>query len=326
MQEKILGKYQIITEQSSLFKIGRYNDNDYRIEIVSKTPQSGKYSEIAKNINAVSHKNISNLKIEEDNENFYFVDKDFGEGYSDLKAEWFGKNYVSLIKCYLQIIDAVEFIHQKGFYHGNINPQKIIADRNDNAYLLDFGRCYIYAMLSDKPNKQFYAPEQITQNECHKESDIYSLGLCMLNLLIESQFESFSFLEAYKDFSSLEYIYEKITTEEERLDKINAGLFLLIKKMLKMLPDERENLINVRKELTDLLNSILPHKTFAICIYDKVIEKWRENHSCDRYTEKQDIQSKIDGYRAYWEFGKDKNDRDEIKIAIGDIVFLLFCK
>ena len=321
MQEKILGKYQIIAEESSSLKIGRYNDNDYRIEIVSKTPQSGKYSEIAKNINAVSHKNISNLKIEEDNENFYFVDKDFGEGYSDLKADWFGKNYVSLIKCYLQIIDAVEFIHQKGFYHGNINPKKIIADRNDNAYLLDFGRCYIYAMLSDKPNKQFYAPEQITQNECHKESDIYSLGLCMLNLLIESQFESFSFLEAYKDFSSLEYIYEKITTEEERLDKINAGLFLLIKKMLKILPDERENLINVRKELTDLLNSILPHKTFAIRLSDKVIEKWRENHDVNRYTEKQDIQSKIDGYRAYWEFGKDKSDRDEIKIAAGNVVF-----
>lgn len=323
MQEKILGKYQIITVQSSSFKIGRYNDNNYRIEIVSKTPQSGKYSEIAKNINAVSHKNISNLKIEEDSANFYFVDKEFGEGYSDLKADWFNENYVSLIKCYLQIIDAVDFIHQKGFYHGNINPQKIIADRNDNAYLLDFGRCYIYAMLSDKPNKQFYAPEQITQNECHKESDIYSLGLCMLNLLIESQFESFSFLEAYKDFTSLEDIYEKITTEKERLDKINAGLFLLIKKMLKELPDEREKLIDIRKELTDLLNFVLPYKTFAVRISDDVIEKWRENHSCDRYTEKQDIQSKIDGYRAYWEFGKDKNksDKDEVKIAIGDIVF-----
>ena len=321
MQEKILGKYQIITEQSSSMKIGRYNDNNYRIEIVSKTPQSGKYSEIAKNINTVSHKNISNLKIEEDNENFYFVDKDFGEGYSDLKADWFGKNYVSLIKCYLQIIDAVEFIHQKGFYHGNINPKKIIVDRNDNAYLLDFGRCYIYAMLSDKPNKQFYAPEQITQNECHKESDIYSLGLCMLNLLIESQFESFSFLNEYKDFYSLDHIYEKITAEKEMLDEINARLFLLIKKMLKMLPDERENLINVRKELTDLLNSILPYKIFAIRISDKVLETWRENHDCDRYTETEDIQSKINGYRAYWEFGKDKSDRDEIKIAAGNVVF-----
>ena len=32
MQERILGKYQIITEQSSSLKIGRYNDNDYCIE------------------------------------------------------------------------------------------------------------------------------------------------------------------------------------------------------------------------------------------------------------------------------------------------------
>ena len=321
MTDKILGKYKILKGESSSLKIGQYNDCDYRIEIVSKTPQSGQYSEIAKNINSVSHKNISNLKIEEDNLNFYFVDKDFGEGYSTLKADWFGPNYVSLIKCYIQIIDAVVYIHQKGFYHGNINPKNIIVDRNDNAYLLDFGRCYIYAILNNEPSKQFYAPEQILQNECFKESDIYSLGLCMFNLLIESQFDSFSFLDAYKDFNSLEQIYGRIAIEEEKLDSINASLFLLIKKMLKELPGEREALIDVRKELNDLLNQILPYKTFCIRLSDKVLEEWRENHDCDKYTEKSEIQSLIDGYRAYWEFGKDKNGRDEIKIAIGNIVF-----
>lgn len=321
MPEKLLGKYQIIIEKSSSVKIARYNNSDYRIEIVSKIPQSGKYSEIAKSINSVSHKNISNLKIEEDYRHFYFVDKDFGEGYYDLKAECFGKNYVSLIKCYLQIIDAVDYIHQRGFYHGNINPKKIIVDRNDNAYLLDFGRCYIYAMLSNKPDTQFYSPEQISNDECCKESDIYSLGLCMLNILTESQFDSFSFLEEYKEFCSLENIYKKIMDEEEKLDKINAGLFLLIKKMLKVEPENRATLIDIRKELSDLLNSILPHNTFAIKVSDKVLEQWRENHDCERYTEKQDIQSKIDGFRAYWEFGKDKNNREEIKIAIGDVVF-----
>lgn len=321
MTDKILGKYKILKEESSSLKIGNYNDCDYRIEIVSKTPQSGQYSEIAKNINSVSHKNISNLKIEEDNSNFYFVDKDFGEGYSTLKAEWFGSNYISLIRCYLQIIDAVDYIHQKGFYHGNINPKNIIVDRNDNAYLLDFGRCYIYAILNNEPNKQFYAPEQISQNECFKESDIYSLGLCMLNLLIESQFDSFTFLNEYKDFNSLEHIYARITEEEDKLDSMNASLLLLIKKMLKTIPSERENLIEVRKELNSLLTQILPYKTFAICISDKVLENYRENHDCERYTEKSDIQSKIDGFRAYWEFGKDKNDREEIRIAIGNLVF-----
>lgn len=319
--KKLLGKYEIIEEESSLVKIGKYNDCNYRIEIVSKTPQSGQYSEIAKNINSVSHKNISNLKIEEDNSNFYFVDKDFGEGYSTLKADWFGQNYVSLIRCYLQIIDAVDYIHQKGFYHGNINPKNIIVDRNDSAYLLDFGRCYIYAILNNELTKQFYAPEQILQNECYKESDIYSLGLCMLNLLIESQFDSFKFLDEYKDFNSLKEIYGKIAAEEETLDSMNASLLLLIKKMLKEIPSERENLIEIRKELNNILTPILPYKTFAICISDKVLENYRKNHDCERYTEKSKIQKQIDGYRVYWEFGKDKSDREEIRILIGNIIF-----
>lgn len=319
--KKILGKYEIISEYSPSLKVARYNDSDYRIEIVSKTPQSGKYSEIARGINSVSHKNISNLVIEEDKTNFYFVDKNFDESYSKLKADFFGENYVSLIKCYLQIIDAVSYIHKKGFHHGNINPGNIMIDRNDKAYLLDFGRCYIYAILKNKSDKQFYAPEQITQDECCKESDIYSLGLCMLNLLIESKFESFTFLEEYKDFHSLENIYAKIVAEEKTLDVINSCLFLLIKEMLKEAPEERISLIEVQKQLKDLLNSILPYRTFGIRIQDKVLEKWRENHGLERYTEKDDIQNRIEGFRAYWEFGEDDNEREEIRIAVGDVVF-----
>lgn len=321
MQDIILGKYKVVGEESASLKTGQYNGCEYRIEIVPKNSESGKYSEIAREINSVSHKNISNLRIEEDKENFYFVDKDFGEGYSNLEAEWLGKNYASLIRCYLQIIDAVNYIHQKGFCHGNINPTNIIADRNDNAYLLDFGRCYIYALLKNEPDKQFYAPEQIWQNESCKESDIYSLGLCMLKLLVDTCFADFSFEQAYRDFESLERIFEYVTEKENSLDKTNARLFLLIKEMLKGLPGERANLIKIRKELNDLLNQILPHRTFALQVSDKVLERWRNNHGCDQYTEKSDIQSKIDGYRAYWEFGKDKNGRDEIKIAVGNLVF-----
>ncbi|MBQ3368717.1 AAA family ATPase [bacterium] len=323
---KILGKYEIISEESGTLKIARYNDCDYRIEIVPKTSASGKYSNIAKNINLVSHQNISNLKIEEDDRNFYFVDKNFDEGYSELKPEWFGSNYVSLIKCYQQIVDAVEYIHQKGFYHGNINPKNILIDREDHAYLLDFGRCYIYAMMNGSPDKRFYAPEQRALNECRKESDIYSLGLCMLDLLLESHFDSFKFSETYKDFDSLEEIYRCIAEHEEQLDKTNAELLIIIKAMLNADPEERIKLLDVRRKLNDLLREIMPNKTFGIQIGGRVLEKWRENHDCEQYVEKEDIRERIEDYRAYLEFGKDKSDRDEIKIAIGDLTFCCSAK
>lgn len=322
MSNKILSKYKIVDEESSSVKIGLYNDCTYRIEIVEKTSSSGKYSDIAKNINAVSHKNISNLKIEEDDKNFYFIDKNFGEGFSDLKADWFGSNYVSLIRCYLQIIEAVEYIHQKGFYHGNINPKNIRVDRQDNACLLDFGRCYIYAILTKQPDNSFYAPEQISQNECCQESDIYSLGLCMLKLLTESCFDSFSFENEYSDFNSLQHIYECVIEKEHLLDKTNAGLFLLIKKMLKESPDERIQLIDIRCELTALLYKIQTQRTFAIKVIDKMLDDYKEKHCLkDIYAVIPHINEKISEYRAYLEFSKDKNDRDVVKIGIGDLTF-----
>ena len=43
MNGKILGKYQITKESSEDLKYGLYNGEEYRIEIVAKTPSSGKY-------------------------------------------------------------------------------------------------------------------------------------------------------------------------------------------------------------------------------------------------------------------------------------------
>lgn len=322
MNGKILGKYQITKESSEDLKYGLYNGEEYRIEIVAKTPSSGKYSEIAKRINSVSHKNICNLKIEEDFTSFYFIDKNFGEGYSDLKASWFGENYASLVKCYLQIVDAVSFIHQNDMYHGNINPQNIIVDRNDNAYLLDFGRCYVYASLKAVDNSLFYAPEQIEQNECCKASDVFSLGLCMLKLLLESHFEKISFANEYRGFSSLEHVFELVSQNEDKLDKINADLFLLMKKMLVKKPEERVAITDVRSNLEKILNSVESCKKYAIQVMDKICQQWRENHDVsDIYDVPEDIQKRIEGYRAYFEFGKDKNDREEIKISVGELTF-----
>lgn len=328
MSSRILGKYQIIKEDNDILKYGIYNGNEYRIEIVAKTPSCGKYSDIAKRINSISHKNISNLKIEEDSGNFYFVDKNFGEGYSDLKAQWFRNNYASLIKCYIQIVDATAFIHKNGMYHGNINPHNIIVDRNDNAYLLDFGRCYIYAALKSQFDNKYYSPEQIEQNECYQASDVFSLGLCMLKILLESQFDSYSFTDEYEDYSSLERIFEYVVEKEHYLDKINANLFLLIKKMLLKNPDERISVADTRHNLENLLNQIEPSKKFVIQVMDKICQQWLENHDdvYDIYAVTKNIQKRIEGHRAYLEFGKDKSDREEIKISIGDITFCCSAK
>lgn len=326
-ESKILGKYTVVSKEDDKC-IVRYNDKEYIMEIVEKTQQSGIYSSIARNLSFVSHKNISNLKIEEDENKFYLLDEHFGEEYSKLKTDFFATgesiNYISLIKCYLQITEAIIYIHQKGFYHGNIKPDNILVDYSNHVYLLDFGRSYLYSMLKNEQDARFYAPEQSEANDICKESDIYSFGLCMIKLIVDN-FEDFNFSEKYNCYEDLENLFLAITKDYE-LENIENELFLLSKQMLKEDPEKRLSLSDVQKKLKSLLLEHQETYTFAIKIQDKVLEQYRENNGIGRYQEVKSLQEKIEGCTSFWEFEEGKDGKEEIRIAIGELIFLCSAK
>ncbi|WP_187424617.1 protein kinase domain-containing protein, partial [Campylobacter concisus] len=191
MYDKILNKYKIVSSCGKGKVVAEYNHDKYIIETVAKDKQSNTLSYTTKNLSGISHQNISNLIIDEDDENFYFIQKEY-DGVEILENK--GLDYADLIKCYMQIISAISYIHQKDLYHGNINPKNILVDYENNVYLLDFGRGYLYSILKNERNKIFYAPERISENEICQESDIYSFGLCMIKLIVDN-FEDFDFCE-----------------------------------------------------------------------------------------------------------------------------------
>ena len=326
-EEKVLGKYTVVSKESDNY-IVRYNDKEYIMEIVEKTQQSGIYSSIARNLSFVSHKNISNLKIEEDDDNFYLLDEHFGEEYSKLKTDFFATeesiNYISLIKCYLQITEAIMYIHQKGFYHGNIKPENILVDYSNHVYLLDFGRSYLYSMLKNEQDARFYAPEQSEANDICKESDIYSFGLCMIKLIVD-HFEDFNFFDIYKSYKDLQALFSYIT-ENYELEDIENELFLLSRQMLDEKPEQRVKLQDVQKTLRSLLLKHQQTYKVAIKIQRKVLEQYREDNGIERYCELKAIEEKIEGYRSFWEFGKGKDGREEIRVLIGCLIFLCTAK
>ena len=326
--EKILGKYKVERQKDNKF-IATHNEARYIIEIIKKSAQSGMYSNTARSLSAVNHTNISNLAVEEDDENFYFIGKLFGEyGYSKLEIKDFKSerdlNYQRLINCYLQIISAIRHIHLQGFYHGNIKPENILIDRADRVYLLDFGRSYLYSMLKNEPDKTFCAPEQIKENEICQESDVYSFGLCMLKLIVDN-FEDFDFFTLYKDYRNLESLFAYITDEYE-LESIESELFLLARQMLAEDPKDRIDLISVQKKLKDLLLKNQETFKFAMKLHDSAFNRYRENNDIDQYKVIESLEDKLKGYESFWEFGKDRDNREEIRIAIGDLIFLCSVK
>ncbi len=87
------------------------------------------------------------------------------------------------------IASALDYAHSKGMLHRDIKPSNILLDKNDKAYLTDFG---IAKLLDDQKftatgqlvgTPAYMSPEQGMGEDLTEESDIYSLGIVAFEML-----------------------------------------------------------------------------------------------------------------------------------------------
>lgn len=354
--KKILGKYEIIEVLGNGAYYAKIESLEREFIITRKSKdttteslQSIKFSHTAQKFSSISHPNISKLKVDEDDEYFYFIQERYQETEA-LDSKIFrndkgGIDYQRLLQCYMQILSAIGHIHKNGFYHGTINPSNILVDHDNRVFVLDFGRSHFYPLLEDA-DKSFYAPEQLgltdfmqintesintksyesaeTKSEISKESDIFSFGLCMLKLLLDN-FEDLNFEKYYTNPKDLDSLFAKILEDYELKDSENE-IFLLVKQMCAFDPSERISLQEIKEKLESLLRESATSHRIEINLSNKVVENYRELTGISSYEVKSDIESKIKNAKSFWHFGRDKNGREEIKVACGNIVFCCSAK
>ncbi|MGX3098656.1 AAA domain-containing protein [Helicobacter sp. 23-1046] len=186
-----------------------------------------------------------------------------------------------------------------------------------------FWQSYFYLSLGSD-DKTFHAPEQLGQIEANIDirADIFSFGLCMLSLLFGT-FEDFSFDEIYTVPSDLDKVYEKI--REYELESSENEIFLLVMKMTAFNPNDRISLDDLGIKLRKILKQNKQNYIFELNLSKGVIEKYIEIHNDDDITSH--INERISSSKSYWDFGNDKSgEREEIKIACGDLVFCCSAK
>ena len=86
----------------------------------------------------------------------------------------------------LQILSATKHIHERGIIHNDLKPGNMVKSFDGNIKLLDFGiASHLGDNFKDKvvASIQYAAPEVLTSKAYSIQSDIYSLGIILFELL-----------------------------------------------------------------------------------------------------------------------------------------------
>jgi serine/threonine protein kinase len=154
----------------------------------SRTPDiADRFRREAKIQARLNHPNIAHLySFFKDGDSFYIV-MEFVDGtpFSKLTPMAWPQAVVH----FLEILEGLEYAHSLGVLHRDLKPDNVMAGPKGEVKVMDFGIAHVLGSVRQTREQslvgtlQYICPELINSKEIGPQSDIYSLGILLFELI-----------------------------------------------------------------------------------------------------------------------------------------------
>jgi serine/threonine-protein kinase len=138
----------------------------------------------------LTHPNVVNVFDRGEHDGTYYIAMEYLPGHTlkEVVAERGVLDQESVIDIGIQILRAASFAHRRGVIHRDLKPHNVMLDDAGNAKVTDFGIARAGASEMTEAGSimgtaQYLSPEQAQGRPANSQSDIYSVGIILYELL-----------------------------------------------------------------------------------------------------------------------------------------------
>ncbi|MCB9057713.1 MAG: serine/threonine protein kinase [Calditrichae bacterium] len=139
----------------------------------------------------LNHPGIVKVYDFEISSDIVYISMEYVDGQT--ASEYIKKNHPILIEeivnIFKDLLQALDYAHKEGVIHRDIKPANILLDKSFNARLTDFGLASLINIpgVTEQGHSlgtpAYMAPEQIKGEKCDQQTDLYSLGITIYELI-----------------------------------------------------------------------------------------------------------------------------------------------
>ena len=133
----------------------------------------------------------------------------------------------NVVECMYKVVRAMAYAHERGIVHRDIKPSNIILEDGKSPKITDFGIAVVTeetAPMDQCGTPGYMSPEQLKDEKCCAQSDIYALG-CVLYELLTGR-------KAFDGDSYFSIMYKVINEDAPGIRTINPEIPPILEKIV----------------------------------------------------------------------------------------------